>query len=280
LKSDQGKVKCCSYNINKHNKKFSLSERCLICLKKFNAIFEKLEASFKEASFATLPKALNLEEFSTPSISVIDPDNSNICMCNDTPIESSRQNNRNMCIICRNIIEQQPSERCTLISEKTMFGDVIVNRIDSQHHLTSTYASNLLQIKKLQDPYTPESIESHSPQPEMDEKYFPINDLEESQEIIENVNEVEKHSKSLMNEAEETHNHDIISTENHYNSSHSVTPSQLTTRLEILRRESQFVINDESTKCGNGSVVSDADNDNDKSLNRSESCLRCSCSIA
>jgi hypothetical protein len=252
-----------------------------MCLKKINAISEKLEASFKNASITTLPQAFKSEEFSTPSISVIDPDNSNICMCNDSSIESSKQNNGKMCIICRNIIEQQPPERCTLISEKTMFGDVIVNRIDSQHHLTSTYASNLLQIKNLQDPYTPESIESHSPQPEMDEKYFPINDLGESQEIIVNVNEVEKkYKKSLVNEVEETHNHDITATENLFNSSHSVTPSQLTTRLEILRRESQFMINDGSTKCGNGSVVTDAENDNDKSLNKSESCLRCSCSIA
>lgn len=269
IKSDQGIVKSCNHESSVNGELVKFSLKCSLCLDKINAISKRLESSF--TSLPTPSQILNSEEYTAPSISVIDPDNSNICMC----VHSTSDSDGKMCIICRNIIEQQPQERCTLISEKTMFGDVIVNRIDSQHHLTSTYASNLLQIKKLRDPYTPESIESHSPQPEMDEKYFPIN---ESQSEISEA-QIENHAnevvKSFINEVEETHN-------NHHSSVHSVTPSQLTTRLEILRRESQFMINnDGGIKCVvNGSAVSDDDIDDDKSLNKSKKCLRCSCSIA
>lgn len=254
------------------------SKRCSLCLKHFNAISDKLHTSLKSASFTSLPASpispiappQYANEFTaTPliSINVIDPDNSNICMCNNAeqqqPLTVIEENDDDdpTCRICQNMIEKNVDDRRTMVTEKTMFGDVIVNRIDSQYHLSSTYANNLSDIKKMQDPYTPESVESHSPLPEMDGKYSPTSALDEAEVIL--------HDESG---AEEAHNH--VDNINH--SHHVVTPSQLTTRLEILRRESHFKIGEEG-KEGGGSGENDADRDDCKS---SKSCFRCCCTIA
>lgn len=178
-----------------------------------------------------------------------------------------------ICKICRNIIKKQPVERCTLVSKRTMLGDVVVNRIDSQY-LTSTYTTPTSQLRKLRDPYTPESIESHSPQPEIDEREFPIiNETLDSDDILVNIRELNKHKicdTELTNGELKENLQDHI--QNHYNMVHTISPSQLTTRLENLRRESQLMIHDGSSKSGSGSG---ADVDDKKSLNKSKCCLRC-----
>ncbi|XP_055901812.1 inositol polyphosphate-5-phosphatase A isoform X2 [Eupeodes corollae] len=130
------------------------------------------------------------------SINLIDSDNLPICLCSQiseeserlsrrrrtTPLQSTESddsnddsnhdeddeneqsalNNKKICPECQNIIRRQPVEhRCTLISKRLLLANnIIVNRIDT--HYLNTYLDNR------QDPYTPESAESHSPYPEFD----------------------------------------------------------------------------------------------------------------
>lgn len=300
IKPEQGIVSGCDHNAESNKENFMSHvnannfKRCSLCLKHFNAISDRLHTSLKSASFTSLPSpALNIalhgNEFTTApliSINVFDPDNSNICMCNNTAMDNAKnsmneslitvveEDDDSTCRICQNMIEKSAEERRTVVfekTEKTMFGDVIVNRIDSQYHLSSTYANNPSDIKKLQDPYTPESVESHSPLPEMDEKYFPVTDVDATEEIIEEIKETESTQKHESNHGDENlHIHP-------YQSNHIVNPRQLTTRLENLRRESQFMIG-EGGKSGNGgdgeNVVG---NDGCKS---SKKCFGCFCSIS
>lgn len=264
---------------------------CVKCLKQLIAITEKFSDSLSvPPSLLPLKSHLTLDnQKSIPplvSISVVDADNLSVCMCNLMDDQNNQEiiEGDKICKICRNIIKQQPSERCTLVSKRVMLGDVVVNRIDTQY-LSSNYSSIPSHLKiHLQDPYTPESVESHSPQPEIDEKEFAIiNQTVDSPDILENIREIYKHKlhtneieqkKSEMEEnlEEET----IANLQTHYNLTHTVSPSQLTTRLELLRRESQLVLNDCSSKSGSGSG---ADSDEKKSINDSKCCLRCSCVI-
>lgn len=279
IKPDQGTVSCCEHNgeLDKENLMLHLNavsaKSCSLCLKHFTAISDKLHTSLKSASFTSLPSspistnAPHGNEFTTTpliSINVIDPDNSNICMCNNAePLKTitENDNDHSTCSICQNMIEKNAEERRTIVfekSEKTMFGDVIVNRIDSQYHLSSTYANNPSDIRKLQDPYTPESDGSHSPFPETDDGSSPTSNVDAAEAF-------------LNDEVPEVHNHVDESHNNHSN--HVVTPIQLTTRLEILRRESHFAIVEDGTAGG----VNDADNDGSKS---SKKCYKCCCTIA
>jgi hypothetical protein len=210
------------------------------------------------------------------SISVVDADNLHVCMCNLMEDQSNHETieGDKICKICRNIIKQQPNERCTLVSKRVMLGDVVVNRIDSQY-LSCQYSSIPSHLRKLPDPYTPESIESPSPQPELEEKDFPIiNEIVDDDDILENIREVNKHKilddQVPNGETTEIADEEVIGNlQNHYNLTHVVSPSQLTTRLEILRRESHLTLNDGAAKGGSGS---DADSDDKKSLNKSKCC--------
>lgn len=263
-------------------------KNCVLCLKHLNAITEKFSDSFSAPVSLPLQSQPTLDNnhqsiSPTVSISVVDADNLNICMCN----LMSDQNNHEtiegdkICKICRNIIKQQPNERFTLVSKKVMLGNLVVSRIDS-HYLSSNYSNNSTQLRKLQDPYTPESVESHSPQPELDEKEFPIiNENVESDEILENIREIKKHKISANCESdgdakEILEEERVAHLQNHYNLTHTVSPSQLTTRLEILRRESQLMIHESGSKGGSGTG---SDADDKKSLNKSKCCLRCPCVI-
>lgn len=266
-------------------------KNCVMCLKHLNAITEKFSDSLSASASLPLNSQSTLcnQHLISPlvSISVVDADNLNICMCN--LMEQDLNNHETVegdkiCKICRNIIKQQPNERCTLVSKRVMLGDVVVNRIDSQY-LTSTYSSSSSQLRKLQDPYTPESVESHSPQPEMEEKEFPlINETVDSEDILVNIREVNKHKKSVTvfeadqpnGDFKEHPENDKVGNLKSLYLTHTVSPSQLTTRLEILRRESQLLI-DVGSKSGSGSG---ADIDDEKSLNKSKCCLRCSCVIS
>ncbi|XP_055543815.1 uncharacterized protein LOC129729326 [Wyeomyia smithii] len=76
-----------------------------------------------------------------------------------------------ICPNCRNIIKHQPIEhRKTLISRRLMLAnDIIVNRIDTHYLNTYTTPTGMSTpggtINQF-EPYTPESVESHSPVPE------------------------------------------------------------------------------------------------------------------
>lgn len=65
-----------------------------------------------------------------------------------------------ICPRCQNIIKQQPMEhRKTLISKRlTLANDIIVNRVDTHYLNLKSY-----QFGPHNEPYTPESVESHSP---------------------------------------------------------------------------------------------------------------------
>lgn len=300
IKSNQGIVSSCDHNQESSDKEnlvmnYGLKhpKNCVLCLKHLNAITEKFSDSFSSPVSLPLQSQPTLDNnhqsiSPTVSISVVDADNLNICMCN----LMSDQNNHEtiegdkICKICRNLIKQQPNERFTLVSKKVMLGNLVVSRIDS-HYLSSNYSNNSTQLRKLQDPYTPESVESHSPQPELDEREFPIiNENVDSDEILENIREIKKHKISANCESDQLSNggdaKEILEEErvahlqNHYNLTHTVSPSQLTTRLEILRRESQLMIHESGSKGGSGTG---ADADDKKSLNKSKCCLRCSCVI-
>lgn len=263
-----------------------------MCLKHLNAITEKFSDSITVPASLPLQSQLGLDNQNliSPlvSISVVDADNLNVCMCNLMDDQNSQEviEGDKMCKICRNIVKKQPSERCTLVSKRVMLGNVVVHRIDSQY-LSSTYPSVPSKLRKLQDPYTPDSVESPSPQPELDEKEFPIiNETVDSDDILNNIRELNKHkiceTEQLINgEVNENEEDEKVGNlQCHYNMTHTVSPSQLTTRLEILRRESQLLIQDGSLKSDVGGGGSGASVDDKKSLNKSKCCLRCSCVIS
>lgn len=254
------------------------SSCCVACLKKLNFLTEKFSDSLLSPIPLPLSKSseINKRQSISPlvSISVVDADNLNVCMCNvmDDPMKDETASEK-ICPKCRNFIKKQPTERCTLVSKRTMLGhDVVISRIDTQF-LSSTYSSSPSQLRKLQDPYTPESVESHSPQPEIDD-FMLINEINDSDDILENMREINKHKVSIVdNHLNGELKENFVEDQNLYNISHIVSPSQLTTRLEILRRESNL-LPDES---GNGL----SDNvDVKKPFKKSKCCLRCSCVIS
>jgi hypothetical protein len=298
IKSNQGIVTFCDHVLavqedsNKENLVIENGLKhpkcCVVCLKHLNAITEKFSDSLSASALLPLKLQVALENHQSVSpsvsISVVDADNLNVCMCNLMEDQNNHETieGDKICKICRNIIKKQPAERCTLVSKRTMLGDVVVNRIDSQY-LTSTYSTPSSQLRKLRDPYTPESVESHSPQPEIDEKEFPIiNETLDSEDILDNIRELNKHktceNEMSNGEMKENHENDKVGNfQSHYNMVHTISPSQLTSRLENLRRESQLIIHDGSSKSGSGSG---ADVDDKKSLNKSKCCLSCSCVIS
>lgn len=188
-------------------------------------------------------------------ISVVDADSLNICMCNvdkNNVLVSkfiSSNINESMCQKCT---LSQNLDKPIMISKQVVLGNVIVNRIDNQY-LSSTYSSSPSQMKFLNDPYTPESIESHSPQPEMDdEKEFSnyINSTNDDDEIM---SEVIKHKNELQNG-------DIVDeTDFKNNTNHIVSARQLQTRLEILRRESLLdITSNNNINKNSGSGISES----------------------
>lgn len=268
LKTNQGIVnKCdhvqlsriedddCKENINSELSSKLFNVCCEVCLKHFREIMETLPLQ---------PLADNTRKMPLVSISVVDTDNNlNICMCNAIEVDRSvlkadfDEERENICPNCRNLIKAQPSARYSLVSKQTMLGDVLVNRIDSQF-LSSTYSSSGSQLRKLMDPYTPESIESHSPQTEMEELNYINSDFEE---IPEDFLEVIKHK---------TDNGEVLNEETE-NNHRTMDPHALQTRLEILRRESQLDCNSKSGDSGSES--------NAKSSLSSKKCLCFTCSI-
>lgn len=288
IKANQGIVNNCDhvqtrqegYKEN-HELSSKLINVCEMCLKHLNAIV--VENDYKSTTPLPLSSqsSKNNQQLPPVSINVVDADNFNVCMCNVTDDKergSTRQanasSNENICPSCRHLIKQPSMERRTLVAKQTMLGDVIVNRIDSQY-LSSTYSSSPSQMRLLKDPYTPESVESHSPIPEIDDsKEFPsyINSTTDDEEIFENMREVIKNNGAMesvvIDESDK-----IGGLLNHYNLNHTVSPSQLQTRLEILRRESQL----ECTSKTSGSGSSEM-NEKKSSLH-SKCCLCCSCAI-
>ncbi|XP_037025716.1 inositol polyphosphate-5-phosphatase A isoform X1 [Bradysia coprophila] len=156
------------------------------------------------------------------SINVTDTENDeSVCMCavfasSDNILAESNAMIGAICSKCRNIIKQQPTEhRKTLISKRlTLANDIIVNRVDTHFLSLNSYVSSKCE------PYTPESIESHSPQPECLD--YSENDYDDSVDIIGNVVEADDLPKMVP-----TMQQTIAP-------SQGVSPRQLKSRLESL----------------------------------------------
>lgn len=204
-----------------------------------------------------------------PTINVIDTENDNICMCalyassddilnltksaNDDvadarihPIAPAAGDGDSMvgtiCVVCRNTIKLQPTEhRKTLISKRlTLANDIIVNRVDTHYLSLNSFPC------KYPDPYTPESVESHSPLPEMIEFELKQPNLEINQNTIESDN---KHSKIAVQA-----------------SSKAVSPRQLKSRLESLQRPPSVLLNSSDVAGTSSTAATDATTSADKNL--------------
>lgn len=152
--------------------------------------------------------------------------------------------NPQICPNCRNIIKHQPMEhRKTLISRRLMLAnDIIVNRIDT--HYLNTYTTTAGGITSTAgganrqfEPYTPESVESHSPapesadtKPEFDESQSAELDLDQDLDTTDSL-------KQPLNETTQP-NVSITNSSSKKNTSISggVSPRQLKSRLEKLKR--------------------------------------------
>lgn len=169
----------------------------------------------------------------TISINVTDAENLNVCMCSlyascDNVLAEQENMIGSICPRCQNIIKQQPTEhRKTLISKRsTLSKDIIVNRVDT-HFLS---LKTTLDHGKRYEPYTPESIESHSPLPEPD-----ILEYEQTDSHIIDVN-----NSNSIDATDDTFNVSSMISPVRSLSTHSsaVSPRQLKSRLEILRKTS------------------------------------------
>lgn len=186
------------------------------------------------------------------SINLTNDENMSVCVCS---VYASADNvhaaiDGTICPQCQNIIKQQSTDhRKTLISKRlTIANDIIVNRVD-MHHLN-------LNSLHVQDPYTPESCESHSPFPDdKDESRDGSQDRSASSDerggdddgrevtldtlvydddgnLSETIESTEGHAKPLTVKCTDVDCHLYKSRK----SGRGVSPRQLKSRLENLRR--------------------------------------------
>lgn len=174
----------------------------------------------------------------TPSVSinVTDAENLNVCMCSlyashDNVIIEQESIIGTICSRCQNIIKQQPTEhRKTLISKRLQLSkDIIVNRVDT-HFLSLRQAFDNC---KQYEPYTPESIESHSPLPDPD-----VLEYEQNDDIRRSGISDEIEGNDIKRSAHSIEHLKIKPLRAVSGRSSAVSPQQLKSRLEILRKTS------------------------------------------
>lgn len=142
-----------------------------------------------------------------------------------------------ICPRCQNIIKQQPMEhRKTLISKRlTLANDIIVNRVDTHYLNLKSY-----QFGPHNEPYTPESVESHSPVAEAED----TDDLECNIVCKGTDDDIQFNGIKIVNNQ---FNDDIEASGKYLNltavtvgpptvNSVGVSPGQLKARLEKLRQ--------------------------------------------
>lgn len=197
-----------------------------------------------------------------PIINVIDTENDNICMCssssdiigadaavvNDGKLIAAATESltnemiKTICTVCQNTIKSQPSKpRKTLISKRlALANNIIVNRVDTHYLNLNSYP---LQYP---DSYTPESVESHSPNPEQSELDIDgkIESGSDTDEINQNIdlldcNNVE--SSTMIKQSQPM----VAPT------SQAVSPRQLTSRLRNLTK-SDSIMAEKSRNRGDG----------------------------
>lgn len=172
----------------------------------------------------------------TVSINVTDAENLNVCMCSlyascDNVLSEQEPMIGTICPRCQNIIKQQPTEhRKTLISKRmTLSKDIIVNRVDTHFLSLKTAIDN----GKRYEPYTPESIESHSPLPESD-----ILEYEQNDDSKIDANNTMLTNNDATIDPFDMNNKVISPVRSLSTHSSAVSPRQLKSRLEILRKTS------------------------------------------
>lgn len=251
--------------------------RCSHCFEHiqflFDEILSELEIPYADEEFLE-PTPLK-ETKVTPArpsvrISVFDTEsNANVCMCSlysssfslggKSVAEATPEGDQaQICPNCRNIIKHQPVEhRKTLVSRRLMLAnDIIVNRIDTHYLNTYTSPSGLTSgaagpgTSGAQfEPYTPESVESHSPVPEtIDRMDFDETQVEEPllTPLPETAPEVPPAEPPIIPPAVTKKPATSTTTNNNNNSMTTtgtstgcgggVSPRQLKSRLEKLKR--------------------------------------------
>lgn len=191
-----------------------------------------------------------------PIINVIDTENENVCMCalyasmDNVLLANDKQLSMvvgTICTDCQNTIKQQPTEhRKTLISKRlTLANDIIVNRVDTHYLNLNTFPC------KYQDPYTPESVESHSPLPELVDFDEPDINIEINQNTIDidskincggsvdnniDIDSIIINVTDAATTVATTTTTTTTTSNNNQTSSRGVSPRQLKSRLEHLQR--------------------------------------------
>lgn len=201
--------------LTSHRSNTSLDpNRCSHCFEHiqflFDEILSELEIPYADDEFSTaaseptpLKEVTKVTARPSVRISVFDTEsNANVCMCSLYSSSFSLGGKSiaegvegdggvgQICPNCRNIIKHQPVEhRKTLVSRRLMLAnDIIVNRIDTHYLNTYTSPSGLTSGNAAGtssgvqfEPYTPESVESHSPVPETVDRM----DFDETQTTVE-----------------------------------------------------------------------------------------------
>lgn len=217
----------CPYASNEYcNVLLSTSKLCEINSKNANADGNKTTCA------NVIPQKRKVQP--TVSINVTDAENLNVCMCSlyascDNVLVEQESMIGTICPRCQNIIKQQPTEhRKTLISKRlTLSKDIIVNRVDT-HFLSLKTA---FDSGKRYEPYTPESVESHSPLPESDIIEYETNN--DGKIDANNSNTADANADTF-----DVNNRVISPVRSLSTHSSAVSPRQLKSRLEILRKTS------------------------------------------
>lgn len=219
---------------------YASSEYCIVLLE-----CNKLSSKLCEINSSTVQMVCGNDSVGVPlkgkvqptvSINVTDTENLNVCMCSlyascDNVLAEQESMIGSICPRCQNIIKRQPTEhRKTLISKRlTLSNDIIVNRVDTHFLSLKTAFDN----GKRYEPYTPESIESYSPLPcECDILEYEQNDDEEKIDkdntMTDDVTVIDPFDM----------NSKVISPVRSLSTHSAVSPRQLKSRLEILRKTS------------------------------------------
>lgn len=258
----------------------------LICNKE-NLAANNLSEACKESSQKNrtliLHQPSNPEDQPMISINVIDSDNLNICMCSlmsegRVPSQDFDIIDGSICPECRNIIKKQPQEhRCTLVSKRLLLSNnIIVNRIDT--HYLNTY------LDTRGEPYTPESVDSHTPYPEYEIQVSGDSEISEGVET-----DLGEDSQQFPQHSTDNNDSDEVGKKSPASETRGVvSPGDLKLRLEDLQRNSLNEINadleinvfkEQDVKSSNNMVnskhISNKNSTPSKKSRRKNGCFQC-----
>ncbi|XP_016952488.1 uncharacterized protein LOC108026201 isoform X3 [Drosophila biarmipes] len=243
------KLKYCPYS-NKLFEDIATSSQLINGTEARNAYNSLKISQDEEAGKATSPNFPNI------SINITDSDNICMCLCAHLSSNSLLQfddcsrTGEAICPMCRNIIKRQPvAHRYKLLSKRLMLSqDIIINRIDTQHLSTDSE-------RQYEDPYTPESTESHSPYPEVTSSCTSTSSS--SRSPLERRLAPDRIAEGKPSDSDISPCPEVANPVAEKPSRGTVTPGQLKSRLENLKRLSiKDEVEDEGTvdEAGAGDV--------------------------